>query len=78
MTVLADESTDIVNHKRLVVYAQIISEDMTPKTWFVANVECQDATGSGRPRWLNVECQDATGSGIAVVSFWQKNVHSTG
>ena len=47
VTVLADESTDIANHKRLVVYAQIISEDMAPKTRFVANVECQDATGSG-------------------------------
>ena len=47
VTVLADESTDIANHKRLVVYAQIISEDMTPKTRFIANVECQDATGSG-------------------------------
>lgn len=47
VTVLADESTDISNHKRLVVYAQLITPDMTPKTKFIANVECGDATGSG-------------------------------
>ena len=30
VTALADESTDISNHKRLVIYAQIISEVMKP------------------------------------------------
>ena len=32
ITVMSDESTDITNTKRLVVYAQIISEDMVPST----------------------------------------------
>jgi len=48
VTALADESTDIANHKRLVIYAQTISEeDMTPETHFVANVECNDTSGAG-------------------------------
>ena len=47
VTALADESTDISNHKRLVIYAQIISEDMKPSTRFLTNIECQDATGRG-------------------------------
>ena len=32
VTALADESTDIANHKRLALYTQIISEDMKPST----------------------------------------------
>ena len=32
-------------HKRLVIYAQIISEDMKLSTRFLTNIECQDATG---------------------------------
>ena len=47
VTALADESTDISNHKSLVIYAQIISEDMKPSTRFLTNIECQDATGRG-------------------------------
>ena len=47
LTALADESTDIANHKRLALYTQIISEDMKPSTHFVTNIECQDATGKG-------------------------------
>ena len=39
VTALGDESTDISNHKRLVIYAQIISEDMKPSTRFLTNIE---------------------------------------
>lgn len=46
VTVLADESTDISNTKRLVLYAQVISTDMKPSTMFLTNVECTDATGN--------------------------------
>ena len=45
ITALADESMDIANHKRLVVYAKTVSKDMTPETPFLANVECTEATG---------------------------------
>ena len=48
VTVLADESTDITNHKRLVIYAQTCDiKTMDPKTHFVTNIECLDATGQG-------------------------------
>jgi hypothetical protein len=47
VTALADESTDLTNHKRLVIYTQIISNDMTPSTRFLTNIECLDATGKG-------------------------------
>ena len=48
VTVLTDESTDITNHKRLVVYVQILdTETFQPSTNFVANKECVDATGVG-------------------------------
>lgn len=47
VTALADESTDIANNKRLVIYAQIISNDMKPSTRFLTNVECHDASGKG-------------------------------
>jgi len=48
VTVLTDESTDISNHKRLVVYVQIVNPDtFAPCTHFVANKECRDATGVG-------------------------------
>ena len=47
VTALADESTDISNHKRLVIYTQIISEDMRPSTRFLTNIECDDASGKG-------------------------------
>lgn len=47
VTALADESTDIANNKRLVIYAQLISEDMRPSTRFLTNVQCDDATGKG-------------------------------
>ena len=47
VTALADESTNIANHKRLALYTQIISEDMKPSTHFVTNIEFQDATGKG-------------------------------
>ena len=47
VTALADESTDISNHKRLVLYTQIISNDMKPSTRFLTNIECEDATGKG-------------------------------
>lgn len=46
ITLLADESTDISNKKRLVIYAQVIV-DMVPETYYVCNVECKDATGKG-------------------------------
>lgn len=45
--VLADESTDIANVKRLDIYAQVISDVMKPSTHYVTNVECTDATGLG-------------------------------
>ena len=32
VTALADESTDIANPKKLVIYTQIISDDMKPST----------------------------------------------
>ena len=48
VTVLTDESTDITNHKRLVVYVQITdTETFQPSTHFVANKECLDTTGAG-------------------------------
>lgn len=47
VTALADESTDIANNKRLVIYTQLISEDMKPSTRFLTNVQCDDATGKG-------------------------------
>jgi len=47
VTILADESTDIVNNKRLVIYSQIIDESMRPSTHYVCNVECTDGTGKG-------------------------------
>lgn len=48
VTVLTDESTDITNHKRLVVYVQIVDpQTFQPSTHFVANKECIDATGVG-------------------------------
>jgi hypothetical protein len=37
VTVMSDESIDISNTKRLVIYAQIISDDMKPQTLFVNN-----------------------------------------
>ena len=43
VTVMSDESADITNTKRLVVYAQIISEDMVPSTLYVTNMECKDS-----------------------------------
>ena len=47
VTVLADESTDIANVKRLGIYTQIISEAMKPSTHYVTNIECTDSTGVG-------------------------------
>ena len=47
VTVLADESTDITNHKRLVVYIQTLDANFKPRTYFVTNKECKDATGAG-------------------------------
>lgn len=47
VTVLADESTDIANVKRLDIYTQIISEEMKPSTHYVTNIECTDSTGVG-------------------------------
>ena len=48
VTALADESTDIANNKRLVIYAQVVSpETMKPETHFISNTECEDTTGSG-------------------------------
>ncbi|XP_061170873.1 zinc finger protein 862-like [Saccostrea echinata] len=47
VTVMSDESTDISNTKRLVIYAQLISDDMKPSTHYVNNMECTDATGKG-------------------------------
>ena len=47
VTALADESTDIANNKPLVIYAQIISDDMKPSTRFLTNTECSDAFGMG-------------------------------
>ena len=45
VSALTDESTDISNHKRLVLYTQIIDEEMKPSTHFVTNVELKQATG---------------------------------
>ena len=47
VTALADESTDIANNKRLVIYAQIISDDMKQLMRFLTNIECSDASGKG-------------------------------
>ena len=47
VTVLVDESTDITNHKRLVLYIQILDHTFEPSTHFVANKECVDGTGQG-------------------------------
>ena len=47
VTVMSDESTDISNTKRLVIYAQVISDEMKPSTLHVNNMECTDATGKG-------------------------------
>ena len=47
VTVLADESTDIANVKRLDIYTQIISEAMKPSTHYATNIECTDSTGVG-------------------------------
>lgn len=47
VTVMSDESIDISNTKPLVIYAQIISDDMKPSTLYVNNMECTDATGKG-------------------------------
>ena len=47
VTALADESTDISNHKHLVIYKQIITDDIRPSTRFHTNIECQDATNHG-------------------------------
>lgn len=49
VTVLTDESTDICNSKRLVLYAQLI-QDMKPTTVYINNIECTDATGRGIAR----------------------------
>ena len=43
VTALADESTDIANNKRLVSYAQIISDDMKPSTRFLTNIEYSES-----------------------------------
>ena len=37
---LADESTDIVNNKDIVIYAWIISDDMKPSTRFLTMLRC--------------------------------------
>ena len=47
VTVLTDESTDISNKKRQVIYAQVLNDDFIPETLFISNVECSDATGAG-------------------------------
>ena len=47
VTVLADESTDITTRKKLVIYAQIVDDQLQPSTHFVANVECRDGSGAG-------------------------------
>ena len=47
ITILADESTDISNRKRLVLYIQIISNTMATETFYLCNVECTDSTGKG-------------------------------
>ena len=53
VTVLTDESTDITNHKRLVVYVQITdTESFQPSTHFVANKECLDTTGAGIVKYI--------------------------
>ncbi|XP_053396558.1 zinc finger protein 862-like [Mercenaria mercenaria] len=55
VTVLTDESTDLSNTKRLVLYAQLISEDMKPSTVFINNTECKDASGKGIAAALQYE-----------------------
>ena len=45
VSALTDESTDISNHKRLVLYTQITDEEMKPSTHFVTNVGLKQATG---------------------------------
>ena len=42
ITALVDESTDITNHNRLVIYVQTVDpENIEPKTHFLSNVECK-------------------------------------
>ena len=52
VTALADESTDIANHKRLVIYTQIISDDMKPSTRFLTNTHVDDASGKGIAQYI--------------------------
>ncbi|XP_060566971.1 E3 SUMO-protein ligase KIAA1586-like isoform X2 [Ruditapes philippinarum] len=47
VTVLTDESTDICNNKRQVIYAQVLNDKFCPETLYVTNVECCNATGVG-------------------------------
>ncbi|KAL5016780.1 hypothetical protein ScPMuIL_006369 [Solemya velum] len=47
VTVLTDESTDLTNTKRLVLYGQLISDEMKPTTVYINNIECKDQTGKG-------------------------------
>ena len=48
VTALADESTDITNQKRLVMYVQLCDpETLQPSNHYLSNVHCDDVTGVG-------------------------------
>ena len=67
VTVLTDESTDITNHKCLVVYVQITdTESFQPSTHSVANKECLDTTGAGIAKCIQ-EVMSMGSDGAAVM-----------
>ena len=69
VTILADESTDISNTKRLVIYTQIIDDGMVPSTHYVCNVECTDATGKGIAQAILSEMESRGISKDQIMSF---------
>ena len=69
VTVLADESKDSSNLKRLVLYAQIINESMQPSTHYITNVECTDSTGKGIAKCIKHELESRNIQLDKVMSF---------
>ena len=46
ISILADESTDIKNQKKLIIYAQITDPiTMEPETLYVSDTKIEDGTG---------------------------------
>ncbi|KAL3843060.1 hypothetical protein ACJMK2_021015 [Sinanodonta woodiana] len=69
VTLLADESTVISKKKRLVMFAQTLSEDSIPECHYVCNIECLDATVKGIAESIMKEMSERGVSIAKIMSF---------